>query len=164
MKTIKKFVPVFLAVITIAVVFVSPVFAQDTTPPTETGEVVVVDPPVFDWEKISSALEDLLTAFLIPSIAFAARWMYAKGNLEYSKLTETQKENFRLFLRTAIYAAEQMNLSGKIGDKLDYVVKLAETWLAQRRLKIGLDEIRAEIEAIVAREFNMSKFLAPKSQ
>lgn len=166
MKKIKMLVPVLLAAIVVSAVFVTPVFAQDPTPPVESGEVVVVepvDPPVFDLEKISNALEDLLTAFLLPVVGFAARWLYARGNFEYSKLTNAQKENFRAFLRTAIYAAEQMDLKGKIGNKLDYVVKFAEDWLALHRLKIGVGEIRLEIEAIVAREFNMGKILAPKS-
>ena len=156
MKQIKKFVPVLLAVILFAAVFVVPAFAQ--------GEVPAgVEPPVFDWAKISNALTDLLTAFLIPAAAFAARWMFAKGSVEYSKLTEAQKDLFKSFLRTAIYAAEQMDLKGKVGNKLDYVVKLAEGWLAQNRLEMGLTEIKLEIEAIVAREFNMGKILAPKA-
>lgn len=160
MKHIKKFVPVLLSVILLAAMFVVPVAAQEVPPFGEVGTSEPVEPPVFDWEKISDALEDLLTAFLIPAIGFAARWMYAKGNFEYSKLTEAQKDNFRLFLRTAVYAAEQMNLKGRVDDKLDYVVNLAEAWLAQNRLNIDLDEIRLEVEAIVAREFNMGKFVA----
>jgi hypothetical protein len=155
----KKFFPVLLAVILVSAVFVVPAFAQEPTPPVDG----LVAAPVFDWAKISNALTDLLTAFLIPAAAFAARWMFAKGSVEYSKLTEAQKEGFRSFLRTAIYATEQMDLKGKIGNKMDYVVKLAETWLAQSRLEIGLTEIKLEVEAIVAREFNMGKILAPKT-
>lgn len=164
MKQIKKLFPVLLAVMVLAAMVVMPVFAQDVSPFDEVvvSEPVDVDPPVFDWAKISSALEDLLTAFLIPAIGFAARWLYAKGNLEYSKLTEAQKEQFRIFLRTAIYATEQMDLKGKIGNKLDYVIDLSQKYLASKRLYIGLSDIRLEIEAIVAKEFNMGKILAPK--
>ncbi len=74
-------------------------------------------PPIFDWAKISSALTDLLTAFLIPAAAFAARWLFAKGSVEYGKLTEAQRVLFKSFLRTAIYATEQMDLAGKVGDR-----------------------------------------------
>lgn len=161
MKQIKKFVPVLLAVIVLAAVSVVPVLAQEPTPPVV--ESVEVAPPAFDWAKISNALTDLLTAFLIPSAAFAARWLFAKGSVEYSKLTEAQREMFKSYLKTAIYAAEQMDLKGKVRNKFDYVVELAEIWLAQNRLVIGLDEVKAEIEAIVAREFNMGKILAPKA-
>jgi hypothetical protein len=163
---LKKFIPVLLAVLLVSAVFVIPAFAQEPTPPPESAEVVMtepIEPPVFDWAKISNALTDLLTAFLIPAAAFAARWLFAKGSVEYTKLTEAQREGFRLFLRTAIYAAEQMDLKGKVGNKLDYVVSLAEVWLAQNRLVIGLDEIKTEVEAIVAREFNMGKILAPRA-
>jgi len=156
---IKKFVPVLLAVILVSVVFAVPALAQEPTPPVD-GFVAA---PVFDWAKISNALTDLLTAFLIPAAAFAARWMFAKGSVEYSKLTEAQKELFKSFLRTAIYATEQMDLKGKIGNKMDYVVKLAETWLVKNNLEMDLTEIKLEIESIVAREFNMGKILAPKA-
>jgi ABC-type transport system involved in cytochrome bd biosynthesis fused ATPase/permease subunit len=118
---------------------------------------------VFDWAAISNALSTLLTAFIIPLAGFAARWFFAKGSFEYSKLTNAQKENFKAFLYTCIYAAEQLDLKGRVGDKLDYVVTLAQEWLAQNRLQIDLAEIKLEIEAIVAREFNMSKILAPKA-
>ena len=156
---IKKFIPVLLAVILVSVVFAVPALAQEPTPPVDG----LVAAPVFDWAKISNALTDLLTAFLIPAAAFAARWMFAKGSVEYSKLTEAQKELFKSFLRTAIYATEQMDLKGKIGNKMDYVVKLAETWLAKNRLEMDLTEIKLEIESIVASEFNMGKILAPKA-
>jgi len=159
MKQIKKFFPVLLAVIVLAAVFVVPAFAQEPTPPVEG----LVAAPVFDWAKISNALTDLLTAFLIPAAAFAARWMFAKGSVEYSKLTEAQKELFKSFLRTAIYAAEQMDLKGKVANKLDYVVKLAEIWLVKNNLEMDLTEIKLEIESIVAHEFNMGKILAPKN-
>jgi len=159
MKQIKKFFPVLLAVIVLAAVFVVPAFAQEPTPPVDG----LVAAPVFDWAKISNALTDLLTAFLIPAAAFAARWMFAKGSVEYSKLTEAQKELFKSFLRTAIYAAEQMDLKGKVANKLDYVVKLAEIWLVKNNLEMDLTEIKLEIESIVAHEFNMGKILAPKN-
>jgi len=156
---IKKFIPVLLAVILVSVVFAVPALAQEPTPPVDG----LVAAPVFDWAKISNALTDLLTAFLIPAAAFAARWMFAKGSVEYSKLTEAQKELFKSFLRTAIYAAEQMDLKGKVANKLDYVVKLAEIWLVKNNLEMDLTEIKLEIESIVAREFNMGKILAPKA-
>lgn len=154
MKKLSKVFPVLLAVLLVAAVFVVPAFAQ--------GEVPPVEPPAFDWAKISNALTDLLTAFLIPSAAFAARWLFAKGSVEYSKLSDAQREGFRMFLQTAVYAAEQMNLKNKVADKLDYVVSLAEGWLAKNRLEMDLTEIKLEIESIVAREFNMGKILAPK--
>ena len=158
MKQIKKFFPVLLAVILFAAVFVVPAFAQEPTPP-----VVDVAPPVFDWAKISTALTDLLTAFLIPAAAFAARWMFAKGNVEYSKLTDAHKANFRAYLETAVYAAEQMKLKNEITDKFDYVMKKAEGWLVGKRLEIDLTDVALEVKAIVAHEFNMGKILAPKA-
>jgi len=156
---IKKFIPVLLAVILVSVVFAVPALAQEPTPPVDG----LVAAPVFDWAKISNALTDLLTAFLIPAAAFAARWMFAKGSVEYSKLTEAQKELFKSFLRTAIYATEQMDLKGKVANKLDYVVKLAEIWLVKNNFEMDLTEIKLEIESIVASEFNMGKILAPKA-
>jgi hypothetical protein len=163
MKQIKKFLPVLLAVIVLAAVSVVPAFAQEPTPPVvEVIEVVDVAPPVFDWSKISNALEDLLTAFLLPTVGFAARWMWAKGNVEYSKLTDSQKAKFRAYLESAVYAAEQMKLKDEITDKFGYVMKKAEGWLAANRLKIDLTDVALEVKAIVAHEFNMGKILAPK--
>jgi len=146
---LKKLIPILLAVILVSAVFVVPAFAQSPDP---------IAPPVFDWAKISNTLTDLLTAFLIPAAAFAARWLFAKGSVEYSKLTEAQRELFKSFLRTAIYATEQMDLQGKVGDKLTYVINLAEGWLANRRLEMDLTEIKLEIESIVASEFNMGRY------
>lgn len=154
----KKIMSVFLVVIFLAAVFAFPVLAQAELLPAD-----VVAPPVFDWAKISGALTDLLTAFLIPAAAFAARWMFAKGNVEYNKLSEAQKDAFRNFLTIAVYATEQMNLKGAIGNKLSYVISIAGKWLEQRKLYLPLEEIELEIEAIVASEFNMGKILAPKA-
>ncbi len=154
----KKILSVFLVVLFLAAVFAFPVLAQAELPPAD-----VVAPPVFDWAKISGALTDLLTAFLIPAAAFAARWMFAKGNVEYNKLSEAQKDAFRNFLTIAVYATEQMNLKGAIGNKLSYVISIAGKWLEQRKLYLPLEEIELEIEAIVASEFNMGKILAPKA-
>ncbi len=153
----KKILSVFLVVIFLAAVFAFPVLAQGELPPAD-----AIAQPVFDWAKISGALTDLLTAFLIPAAAFAARWMFAKGNVEYNKLSEAQKDAFRAYLATAVYAVEQMSLKQKIDNKLGYVVTVAENYLAQNKLDIPLEEIEHEIESIVASEFNMGRILAPK--
>lgn len=156
MKQIKKFFPVLLAVILLAAVSVVPAFAQ--------GEIPAGSEPIeFNWAEISNALQTLLTAFLVPAAGFAARWMFAKGSFEYNKLNEAQKEQFKLALNVWVYAAEQMNLKGLLADKMQFVLSMAEHWLAAKRLDMNLDEVRYEVESIVAKEFNMGKILTPKS-
>jgi len=149
----KKFIPVLLAVILVSAVFVVPVFAQSPTPPVETAA------PLFDWAGISSALQTLLTAILVPGAAFLARWLFAKSNVEKAKLSIEQQAAFELFLKTCVYAAEQMNLKGFIKDKLSYVTGLAQAWLMSRRIEMNLDELRARVESAVAQELNLGKLL-----
>jgi len=144
---IKNFVSVFVLVLVLAAFMAVPVFAQ--------GENPAVDPPVFDWGVISSAFQTLLVAFLVPSAGFLARWLFAKIEFEKAMLSDQQQYAFNLFLKTCVYAAEQMNLKGAVQDKLEYVTSMAEAWLDARKLPIDLDEVRARIEAIVLEEFNL---------
>ena len=61
---------------------------------------------------------------------------------------------FDLFLKTLVYAAEQMKAKEFIDSKIQYVIDHAEAWLAVRKFDIDLDEIRARVEAMVKQEFN----------
>jgi hypothetical protein len=151
---IKKFVPVLLFVLIIAAVAAVPVFAQEPTPPVQTAA------PLFDWAVISSALQNLLIAILVPGAAFFSTWLFAKFSVEKAKLSAEQQTAFELFLKTCVYAAEQMNLKGFINDKLSYVIGLAQAWLTQRKMSMDLEEIRARVESAVAQELNKTKLLA----
>ncbi|MBI5954356.1 MAG: hypothetical protein HY865_22090 [Chloroflexi bacterium] len=156
MQKLKKFFPVLLAVIVLAAMFVVPAFAQEPTPPPESGEVVVsepVEPPVFDWAEISGALQTLLTAFLVPGAGFLARWLSVKYAAEKAKLTNEQQAAFDIFLKTCVYAAEQMKLKDKIVDKRTYVIGMAQAWLAANKLDMNLEQLYASIEAKVLQEF-----------
>lgn len=152
MKT--KLFPVLLVVILVAAVFAFPVLAQGENPP--------VDVPVFDWAGISSALQTLIIAFLVPSAGFLARWLFAMGSYQKAQLSEQQEYNLNLFIETCVFAAEQMKLKDYISNKLDHVIQLVEFYLLEHRIEINGREIRARIEAVVAKELNFDKLTAPK--
>jgi len=145
-----KIKSVFLIVILVAVFAVYPVFAQ--------GEGPKVDPPAFDWMAVTTALQSLLLAILLPLASFAARFFYVRASLEKEKLSAEQQYALDLFLKTCVYAAEQMNLKGFIGDKLTWVISMGEKWLAERGLPLDLDNLRARIESIVMQELTTKKF------
>jgi hypothetical protein len=142
MKT-KNILPILLLVLFVT----TPVLAQGENPP-------LTDSPAFNWLEISSALQTLITAILVPGAAFLTRWVFTRAELEKASLSLEQQYAFDLFLKTCVYAAEQMNLRGSISNKLNYALGLAEDWLTARGLPIDLDEIRAGIEAAVHKEFN----------
>lgn len=152
MKT-KLFSFIFLAVLVIAAVFVVPAFAQGEVPPAESA-------PVFDMGAIAQALQTLVTAILVPCAVWLARFMSAKYSTEVANLSEQQKGAFYIVLRTLVFAAEQMSLTVYIDNKLDWVTAQAEAWLEERNLPIDLDEIRIEIEAIIAEDLNFGKLTA----
>ncbi len=147
----KKIVPVLLLVAVIALMFATPVFALDGAPP--------VEKPVFDMVAISQALQALVLAVVVPLAGFAARWLLAQGNFAKSQLTEQQLWVFDTFLKTLVYAAEQINLKGEIFNKFDWVQERADEWLTKYQIDMDFDELRARIEAIVAQELNMHKIL-----
>ena len=147
----KKIVPVLLLVAVIALVFVTPAFALDGAPP--------VDAPVFDMAAISQALQALVLAVAVPVAGFLARWMLAQGSFAKAQLTEQQLWVFDAFLKTLVYAAEQINLKGEIFNKFDWVQERADEWLTKYQIDMDFDELRARIEAIVAQELNLHKIL-----
>ncbi len=147
----KKIVPVLLLVAVIALVFVTPAFALDGAPP--------VAAPVFDMAAISQALQALVLAVVVPLAGFAARWLKAQGNFAKAQLTEQQLWVFDAFLKTLVYAAEQINLKGEIFDKFEWVQERADEWLTKYQIDMDFGELRARIEAIVAQELNMHKIL-----
>jgi hypothetical protein len=152
MKTQKLF-SILLAVILIAAVFVVPAFAQGETP-------AGVTQPVFDFVAIAKALETLIILMLLPSVALLAKFLSVKSSVEVGKLTEQQKAGYYIFLRTLVYAAEQMKAKAFINDKLTWVIERAEAWLDGQMLPIDLDQIRIDVEAIVAEELNFDKLIA----
>lgn len=142
----KKFLPVLFAVIVFAAFMVVPAFAQDPNPP-------VVPGPTFDMQAIANSLQALLMTVLLPVAGFAARWLFAQGSYQKQLLSAEQQYALDLFIKTCVYAAEQMKLSGAINDKLIYVMNRAETWLLSRGIVVDLDELRVRIEAAVMEAF-----------
>jgi len=147
----RKLFSILLLVAVIALMFVTPVFALDGAPP--------VDAPAFDMVAISQALQAFVLAVAVPVAGFLSRWMLAQGNFAKSQLTEKQIWVFDTFLKTLIYAAEQINLKGEIINKFDWVQVRADEWLNKYQIDMDFEELRARIEAIVAQELNMHKIL-----
>ena len=145
MKINKLFV--LLSVLVLAAFAVTPVFAQGVNPP-------AVAAPVFDWAFISKLLQSLILATVPVVGGYLAKLLAVKAENERAKLSSEQQWALDLFIKTAVYAAEQMKLSGYVDDKLDYVVERVESWLADRKIILDGEEIRARIEAAVKQEFN----------
>lgn len=144
MKTNKLFVLLFVLVL--AAFAVTPVFAQGANPP--------VAGPAFDWTLISNLLQSLVLATVPVVAGYGVKLLVVKAENERARLSSEQQWALDLFIKTAVYAAEQMKLSGYVDDKLDYVTKRVESWLADRRIILDGEEIRARIEASVKQEIN----------
>ncbi len=141
---ISRFLTIVCLVIVFAFVAVLPVLALDGNPP----------PPLFDWAAISQALQNL-ALLTIPALgAFVVRWLNAKYQSEKAQLSEWQQQALEVFIRTCVYAAEQMKASEYIDNKLDYATDLVQMWLDAHGLTMDAIEIRARIEATVKEELN----------
>ena len=121
-----------------------PVMAQGDAPPAN-------DP--FDWGAIYPALQNLLILLLTGATAAAARWLNAKYHVERGRLTESQIFLLDGFIRTVVFAAEQMRLTKVINSKLDWATFVVQEWCNDHGIAISIAEIRARIEAAVNQEF-----------
>ena len=143
MKIKNTFVSILLVILAIFA-FATPVFAQGVdTPPS----------PAFDWTFISELLQSLALATIPVLAGMGAKLLSAKISTERAKFSAEQNYMIDAFIRTAVYAAEQLNASEQIDNKLDYVLELVDTWLINRGIELDLDEIRARIEAEVKQAF-----------
>jgi hypothetical protein len=141
----KKIFTILFIVIALAALFVSPVFAQGATPPAEGG---------FDVAYITELLQALILATVPVLAGMAAKWLATQGKIAKEQLTANQMYALEIFIRTAVYAAEQMKASDYIGDKLDYATDSVQMWLDAKNIDMDAHEIRARIEAAVLAEFN----------
>lgn len=107
-----------------------------------------------DFQFIGQLLQALILA-IVPVLAGAGvRWLVAKGNVEKAKLTVEQQYMLETFVKTAIYAAEQMKFAGYIDNKLDWAESQVQTWCDRNKILISVPEIRVAIESAVFTEFN----------
>jgi hypothetical protein len=107
----------------------------------------------FDLDVISKALQTLLDATLPVLAGMAAFWLRAKYDEMRARLDEQKRFALDTTVRTAIYAAEQLKLSGIVESKLGYVTNLVEQRASDLGLSLSADEIRSLIEAAVKQNF-----------
>ena len=107
----------------------------------------------FDLDVISKALQVLLEATLPVVAAMAAAWLNGKYQELRARQTEQNLYLLDSFIRTAVFAAEQLKLSGMADDKLDYVIERAQEYIDRTGLTISAAELRARIEAAVIQNF-----------
>ena len=108
----------------------------------------------FDFDVISKALQTLLEATLPILAGMAALWLRAKYDIMREQLTAEKRYALDKTIDVAIYAAEQLNTSGFIDDKLTYVTAFVEKRATELGLEISASEIRAMIESAVKQNFN----------
>lgn len=108
----------------------------------------------FDFDVISKALQTLLEATLPILAGMAALWLRAKYDIMREQLTAEKRYALDKTIDVAIYAAEQLDVTGVINDKLEFVTELVEARAAELGLKLSVAEIRAMIESAVKQNFN----------
>ena len=106
-----------------------------------------------DFQFIGQLLQALILAVLPVLAAAASKWLVEKARVERARLTNEQQWALEAFVKTVIYAAEQMQLSGVIDSKLDYAEGQVQAWLIKNKIYLDVSEIRAHIEAAVFTEF-----------
>ena len=150
-----------VAVVAFAAFAVVPAQAQDGNPPVSVEQVDTPEqePVGFDLAYISELLQALILATVPVLAGMGAKLLSAKIQAEKQKLSTDQLWALELFIKTAVYAAEQMKAKEFITDKLDFVTSLVQAWLDERKIALDAFEIRARIEAVVKKEFNPSKAL-----
>jgi hypothetical protein len=141
----KRFIQILLVVV-ILVLPVVTVAAQGANPPADAGGV--------DLVYVGQLLQALILAVVPVLAAAVAKWFVEKARVERARLTNEQQFALDVFIKTAVYAAEQMQLAGFIGDKLTYATVQVQDWLTSQKIYIDVSEIRARIEAAVFTEFN----------
>jgi len=132
-----------------------PVFAQGDNPP-------MADAPSFDLTYISQLLQALILATLPVLAGMGAKLLFAKIEAEKQKLSDEKLWALGIFIKTVVYAAEQINVKDRVVSKLDYATALVDTWLSDHKIELDPFEIRARIEAAVKQEFNTKKLPAPE--
>lgn len=141
MKRITQFL---LIIVVLALPLIS-VAAQEPNPPVEVGGI--------DLVYIGQLLQALILATVPVLAAAATKLLVEKARLEKAKLSQEQQWALDLFIKTVVYAAEQMQLSGFIDDKLDFAVDQVQAWLDRNKIYLDVSEIRTRIEAAVMTEF-----------
>ncbi len=107
-----------------------------------------------DFQFIGQLLQALILAVVPVLAAAAAKWFVDKARLERARLSNEQQFALDVFIKTAIFAAEQMHAKNYIVDKLDFATARVQDWLTANKLYVDAYEIRARIEAAVFTEFN----------
>jgi hypothetical protein len=106
-----------------------------------------------DWmDFLSDVLQGVLVAIL-PVLATAATAAIAawarKTWAEFKNENQVPAFYVEEIARIAVLAAEQAGAAGLIQDRKEYAMTVAQTWLAQRGIKLDLAIISAAIEAAV---------------
>jgi len=141
----KKIFTILLIVIALCAFIVPSAFAQGATPPESSA---------IDFAYITELLQALILATVPVLAGMAAKWLATQSKIAKEQLTADQIYALEIFIRTAVYAAEQMKASNYIQDKLNYATDSVQMWLDVKNIDMDAHEIRARIEAAVLAEFN----------
>lgn len=102
-------------------------------------------------------LEIVLPVLATALAGLVVAWITKIVNQVKSKLSQDAQWYIEQAVTSAVLAAEQLNLAGKIEDKKDYALQVAEQWLAEKKIKIDLAKLSDLIEAEVMSQFNRDK-------
>jgi hypothetical protein len=141
----KRVYQILIFIFVLALPFAS-VAAQEANPADGGG---------IDLAYIGQLLQALILA-TVPVLAGAAtRFFVERARLEKAKLGAEQQYALEMFVKIAVYAAEQLHLSNRIDSKFDYAVVQVQAWCERHGVNLDIGEIRAHIEAAVLTEFNL---------
>ena len=150
-----KLFPIFMVVFVLALLVVSPVAAQGQNPPADSASSGI------DLAYVGQLLQALILAIIPVLGASATHWLLQKAKTEKARLTSEQQFILDTIIKTIVFAAEQMHLSGYIGDKLQYAEGQVQAWCVRNKIYLDVAEIRARIEAAVLTEFNIDPEALP---
>jgi hypothetical protein len=115
-----------------------------------------------DWMNLlmqcASVVLNAVLAVALPYLLIEViKWVRAKKSEAFARVSNEQRQMIEQAVRTAVLAAEQLGLAGKVEDKFRYAWHVADGWLMDRGLNIDADMLESAIEAAVFSEFNWGK-------
>jgi len=114
-----------------------------------------------EWNDLLSLVIQLVLTAALPTLTgVLVKWLLVRIEVAKTEMKSAYPKEYLIAERIysdAVYAAEQLGLSGQIDKKLDWAMDYAEKELAKNGIVLDLESIRAGIEAAVYQQLNQYK-------